>query len=176
MRNQKQLINAVNLVAKKGQKWNDGVQTLLVEIATFSFVHGNNAVANHLIKSFDGVNVEKLAKWLYATRIFRMDKGELVINNGNRKEMLNTHTAEQFEAFVAGLPVWYAKETETENEDSAQRVFDGLALAENLIKKLANATKKGEGKHLDVERYLRAALEQYKADRAIFETLATAGE
>jgi len=76
----------------------------------------------------------------------------------------------QYEEQLRSLPAWYEEGKEADDE-KVKAEFDALNKVETLLATIAKKTNKGEGKNLDLERYLRAAIEQYKADRAVFETM-----
>lgn len=199
IRNAKQINAAIQSSAKHGTKWADEVQALLIEIAGHMVCHNEPSLGKKMLTAYENTkHAETLASWFAANTVFTLRKGEAAINLTRftnltegfvtTKDGQHVEAAEHHMAELAKLPRWdyVAPDESSENQE---RIFDALTTVEELIASLskkaveqgkaADRANKGQTsskkamsyEHLDIERYLRNAVEQYKADRAMFETM-----
>lgn len=199
IRNAKQINAAIQSTAKRGTKWADEVQTLLVEIAGHMVCHNEPSLGKKMLAAYANTkHAETLASWFAAHTVYVERKGEAAINLTRftnltegfvtSKDGQHVEAAEHHMAELAKLPRWDYVAPD-ESDDAKERIFDALATVEELIASLskkaveqgkaADRASKGQTaskkamsyEHLDLERYLRNAVEQYKADRAVFESM-----
>lgn len=177
MKTQKQILATIRALAGRAKTWRDDVQGVLVDIAGHILEHGDVTVAKTLLDSIgNGANRPAIARWLGTNAFCHMVEGKLACSKGKRKDCASGFGGDfamarpQYEEQLRSLPAWYEEGKEADDEN-VKAVFDALSKVETLIATIAKKTTKGEGTHLDLERYLRAAVEQYKADRAVFETM-----
>lgn len=173
----KQIIAKITSIGRRQATLNQDVQEVLVATVCHVVQHGEVSLYDKLVAATKGANRVAIHTWIkeHGGAIYKDDK--FVINKtwladarGGYKDL--TIAREEFEKQLAAepLPLWYEESAKVE-DDATAKVWDALTRAESLIADIAKKTKKGEGEHLDVERYLRSAIEQYKADRAIFDTM-----
>jgi hypothetical protein len=197
MRNAKQIAASIAKVSTKGVKWSAEVQGLLVEVAGHMVCNNEASLGLKMLNSFEGTkHKENIARWLAEHTVFSMVGGKAVIVKSRHEKL--THgfasningqhiaAAEAHMLELAKVKAWdYAEKKES--ADRVAEVFDALKTVEELIDSLSKkcqeqgkaserankgltANKKAMSyEHLDIERYLREAVEKYHADRAAFE-------
>jgi len=177
MKTKKQIVATIKSLAGRAKTWRSDVQEVLVDIAGHVLEHGDVTVAQTLLDSIgNGANRPAIARWLGTNAFCHMVDGKLACAKVKRKDCASGFGGDfamarpQYEEQLRSLPAWYEEGKEADDE-KVKAEFDALNKVETLLATIAKKTNKGEGKNLDLERYLRAAIEQYKADRAVFETM-----
>ena len=191
MKTQNQINNGIKTLGEKRGKWQEQAHEWLVEIAGFILQHGNVCHVEPLLAGVKS-DAPRVAAWLAEYAFVVKKEGKFGVATIKRKDALAEHSpveefkdgkpvpnpAEARQAYQAWLATqrrWYEDpEADEADKKRTAAVFDAVSKAELLIKQISKATKEGKGNHLDLERYLRGAIEQYKADRAIFETMKAA--
>lgn len=188
LKTQAQINNGIKGIGKSKSKLQDQVQGWLIEIAGFVLQHGNVCHAEPLLAEMKA-DAPRVAAWLAEYAFVVKKEGSYGVASLNRKAALADHSP--VEDFVDGKPVanpaaarqayqewlatqrkWYEDPDADEGDKQRTKaVFDAVKKAELLIANIVDKTQKGEGTNLDLERYLRAAIEQYKADRKVFEAI-----
>lgn len=180
MRTSKQISASIKATFDGFTKKADEIQALLVEVAGHMVANKEPSLGKKILNSAGNTkHGVAIAHWLAEFTVYSQKDGEPRINETRWKEITNgrctnehgqnVEAAEDHMRFLReDAPNWY---DEPQAEEKKAAIFDALVTVENLLAKIATKVKKGEGEHLDLERYLRNALEQYKADRAIFETM-----
>lgn len=179
MRKATAIASTIKSVFAAFNKQADKVQEVLVEVAGHMVCHKEPSLGIKVLNEVKGTkHAEAIARWFAEYTVFAIRDGKPSINLARfdaltkgfptDKDGQNADAAEAHMAALHDEPRW---DYEPESEEKVKAVFDALEKVENLITTIAKKTKKGEGTHLDLERYLRSAIDQYKADRAVFESM-----
>lgn len=174
MRNTRQITASISRVARSGEKFSTEVQALLIEIAGHMVAHKEPSLGQKLLAAFEGKKqATAIASWLAANTVFTKRGGQPAINEsrwldltkGFQRDANGVHM-EAAEMHMATLERGERWDHEPDAEPKEKAIFDAVEGVERLLKRIAAASKNGAGQHLDLERYLRAAMEQYAADTA----------
>lgn len=172
MRTSAQITSAIKSVFSTFNKQADKIQGLLIEVAGHMVANKEPSLGLKVLNEVKGTKHEvAIAHWLAENTVFTMREGKPAINLTRHVELTkgrvtNEHgqhieAAEDHMLALKGLPRW---DYEPEAEEKVKAAFDALEKVEALLLTIAKKTKKGEGSHLDLDRYLRNAIEQYKAE------------
>lgn len=174
MRTSKQITAGIAGVARSTEKNSAAIHELLIEIAGHMVAHKEPSLGEKMLNAFHGKkHGTAIAAWLAKHTVFtRKDgkpgivesrfaeivKGQQPNANGCHMEAAALHTE--------ALRMEDRWDNETDPVGRADALFDAVASAERLLKRIASASKAGNGEHLDLERYIRSAIEQYQHDAA----------
>jgi hypothetical protein len=181
MKTTKQITLAIKSINGRSKTLREDIQSVLIDIAGHMVAHSEVSLATKLLNDVgNGANKVAIAVWLrdytayvggdkpHVSKAFMKDVTSEFFTDENGCNM------EAAEAHIAGLreeaPNWW--EDGGAQEDKVAKVFDALLSTETLINNIAKKTAKGEGTHLDLDRYLKEAVAKYKEDRAMFEEMA----
>lgn len=168
MKTSKQINTAIDSIGKRAKTWREDVQSTLIDIAGHMVQYGEASLGLKLLNSVgNSANKVALAKWLTTYTAFRMKDDKPSVCNKFVDELVEATesvdllaTREAHEAILARCPMWF--EDDGEQDSQVKAVFDALSKAEAFLATLAKKAQKGEGAHLDFERYMRTAIESYK--------------
>ena len=175
MLDKKQIVARIASHGKTAKKLREEIQITLCEIAGHVVQHGEVSLYQALLNSVQGANRVGIHTWIREHGGALVKDGKLIKNDAWLKEHRNgAKTPEEckaarmvFEEYHAAkpLPLWYEEAQPQEDADVA-KVWDALEKAEEFILNIAKKAKssKVEAKHTDLERYLREAMEKYKAE------------
>ena len=175
MLDKKQIVARIASHGKTAKKLREEVQVTLCEIAGHVVQHGEVSLYQALLNAVQGANRVGVHKWIAENGGARFANEKWGINKDWLKEHRNgAKTPEDCKAARVGfeeyhaehpLPLWYEEAQPQEDADVA-KVWDAFEKAEEFILNIAKKAKssKVEAKHTDLERYLREAMEKYKAE------------
>lgn len=177
MLDKKQIVARIASHGKTAKKLREEIQVTLCEIAGHVVQHGEVSLYQALLNAVQGTNRVGIHKWIAENGGARFANEKWEINKDWLKEHRNgAKTPEDckaarvaFEEYHAEqqhpLPLWYEEAQPQEDADVA-KVWDAFEKAEEFILNIAKKAKssKVEAKHTDLERYLREAMEKYKAE------------
>ena len=175
MLDKKQIVARIASHGKTAKKLREEIQVTLCEIAGHVVQHGEVSLYQALLNAVQGANRVGIHKWIAENGGARFANEKWEINKDWLKEHRNgAKTPDDckaarvaFEEYHAEhpLPFWYEEAQPQEDADVA-KVWDAFEKAEEFIRNIAKKanSSKVEAKHTDLERYLREALEKYKAE------------
>lgn len=175
MLDKKQIVARIAGHGKTAKKLREEIQVTLCEIAGHVVQHGEVSLYQALLNAVQGANRVGIHNWIREYGGARVKDEKLVVCGEWLKEHRNgAKTPEErlaarvaFEEYHAEhpLPLWYEEAQPQEDADVA-KVWDAFEKAEEFILNIAKKAKssKVEAKHTDLERYLREAMEKYKAE------------
>ena len=175
MLDKKQIVARIASHGKTAKKLREEIQVTLCEIAGHVVQHGEVSLYQALLNAVQGANRVGIHKWIAESGGARFANEKWEINKDWLKEHRNgAKTPDDckaarvaFEEYHAEhpLPLWYEEAQPQEDADVA-KVWDAYEKAEEFILNIAKKAKssKVEVKHTDLERYLREAMEKYKAE------------
>lgn len=177
MLDKKQIVARIASHGKTAKKLREEIQVTLCEIAGHVVQHGEVSLYQALLNAVQGTNRVGIHKWVAENGGARFANEKWEINKDWLKEHRNgAKTPEDckaarvaFEEYHAEqqhpLPLWYEEAQPQEDADVA-KVWDAFEKAEEFILNIAKKAKsdKVQAKHTDLERYLREAMEKYKAE------------
>lgn len=170
MKTAKQIATAIAAIGKKSATLRAEIQTTLIDIAGHMVEHGDASLGLKLLNAVgNGANKIALAKWLSEYTAFRMVGNTPTVSKAFRDALAKefgtddrVSCREKHEAdLLATAPNWY-DDGGAQDRKTAE-IFDGVKRAELLLSLLTKKAAKGEGTHLDFERFLRTAIDEYKA-------------
>jgi hypothetical protein len=173
MRTSAQITSSIKSVFGTFNSQADKIQAILIEVAGHMVAHKEPSLGMKSLNALKGTKHEvAIAHWLAENTVFAMREAKAAINLTRWVELTkgrvtnehgqNVEAAEEHMAALRELPRW---DYEPDSEAKVKAAFDALEKVENLIATICKKSKKGEGTHLDLERYLRNAIEQYKAEQ-----------
>ena len=179
--NKKQIVAKITSIGKRAETLRNDIQEVLIATVCHVVEHGEVSLYDKLLNATKGANRVGIHVWIkeHGGAIYKDGKFEINATwlkdarAGYKKDPKLARAEFEKRIEAEPLPLWYEDAAQAE-EEPIKAVWDALTKAESLIADIAKKTKKGEGEHLDVQRYLRAAIEQYRADRAVFDTMAAA--
>lgn len=176
MLDKKQILASIASIGKTATKLRTDVQAVLCSINEHVLEFGEVSLYAKLLDATKGANRVAIHRWIAENGGAVMRNEKLVLNNEWLKEHRNgaKTPAECLEAratyhdYVEAnpLPLWYEEYQKDEDAD-VTKVWDAVEKAEALITACAKKAKNGgaDAAHTDLERYLREALEKYKAEQ-----------
>lgn len=189
MLNRKQIAHRIASVKGRQETLNRDIQEILVETAGHVIEYGECSLYDKLLNATKGANREAIHSWIKDYGGARFHEGKFVVNATWLKEQRYLHDVpkaaksaeecrtarEQFEAKLSEspLPLWY-EEYQADEDNAVAKLWDAQVKVEELIAMIGKKSKsdKVQAQHCDIERYLRVAVEQYKEDRKLLETMA----
>ncbi len=175
MLDKKQIVARIASHGTTAKKLREEIQVTLCEIAGHVVQHGEVSLYQALLNAVQGANRVGIHNGIREYGGARFANAKWEINKDWLKEHRNgAKTPEEckaarmvFEEYHAAkpLPLWYEEAQPQEDADVA-KVWDALEKAEEFVINIAKKAKssKVEAKHTDLERYLREAMEKYKAE------------
>jgi len=169
MLNEKQIATAISAIGRNMKKLREEVQAAALGAVGFMVETGRADFCNKLYENLAGANRISLAKWFRDTGLVHWNGEKFEVRKDAMKEFINVvgdgdrrQAREMFEAEWALKPAWH--EDSKNDDDRVTREYDAIIDAEAFLAKIARKAKVAGSKHTDFERYLRGAVEQYKAD------------
>lgn len=174
MKTVKQISAEIARLGKSTEKLAIEVQEALIDVAGHMVAYGEASLGQKLLDSIgNAANRKAVAEWMAVYTAYRMKDGKPACDRAFLKEVrlgfspeANSHT-DAAEAHMAALreeaPRWDAI-TKDEDDAAVKAVFDAAARVEALIATINKKAGKGDCANADIERYLRAALAQYKSE------------
>lgn len=166
--NKKEIVVKINSIGKRAETLRDEIQVVLVATVCHVVEYGEASLYDKLIDATKGANRVGIHSWIRDHGGAILKDGKFAVNKTWLKEVRAGYKADpkmarsEFEKRLmeSPLPMWYEGAAKKERAE-VTKVWDALEKADKLIENIAKQTG---GSHLDLERYLREAVEKYKKE------------